>query len=581
VANRRLQHRSLDVPIHLDQSPSVQRVSPQRITVGDPVVSVRTSRTQAFRNPVEGTLPGWGTIGNASWAATGGDKADDLSELGDLDLDSDDGLDAQPGNQASGQASADIVVDGRAPSSHGAVKESSTPLIFTQTPGGPSPEDLPEHFAVKGPPASSLAVRGPRTAMLVNGSRGDVQPYVALALELQKKKHKVVIYTCWDLVDFCVLAGVKAVATFPSCRDVIWMCGGMKESDPETEDEDRAEDWFLDVEVDIVTEQVHAASRTWLQQHPGLVIDPFEALVTFKPTVVLYTPNVCLTALRYEKQHSVPGIPVYLNCTLRGHGGLEVPPRPWLYATSEAVDPLTERSSWHHVTGAWTLIEEIPETALLQGGPLASLNDFINAGAPPVAIGWSSIIPRGRSPIWLLGLALRALQRLDKRGVILGGWARLHECGQRLLAGGLTEIGRDHASLRAFATRSVFFAPHAPHSWLFERCECSVHHGGAGTTHSAIRAGCPSVVTPIFFDQFYFAHRVNKLNAGVGFMKAVTRLEAQELATAIQEASSGSSGLRKLSRQVGKDGATCAAEVLDDFLSTWVTSGKWRRQLKL
>jgi sterol 3beta-glucosyltransferase len=54
----------------------------------------------------------------------------------------------------------------------------------------------------------------------------------------------------------------------------------------------------------------------------------------------------------------------------------------------------------------------------------------------------------------------------------------------------------------------------APHDWLFPKMAAVVHHGGAGTTAAALRAGIPSVVIPFFADQFYWGSRVTKLGVG-------------------------------------------------------------------
>ncbi|RIB10533.1 Glycosyltransferase Family 1 protein [Gigaspora rosea] len=54
---------------------------------------------------------------------------------------------------------------------------------------------------------------------------------------------------------------------------------------------------------------------------------------------------------------------------------------------------------------------------------------------------------------------------------------------------------------KAVSSGRIFLVGHVPHSWLFPRVYCVVHHGGAGTTHNVARAGVPSVVVPHFADQ--------------------------------------------------------------------------------
>jgi UDP:flavonoid glycosyltransferase YjiC (YdhE family) len=58
--------------------------------------------------------------------------------------------------------------------------------------------------------------------------------------------------------------------------------------------------------------------------------------------------------------------------------------------------------------------------------------------------------------------------------------------------------------------RQIFVLRHAPHDWLFPRMSAAVHHGGAGTTAAAVRAGIPSVIVPFFGDQPFWANRLNR-----------------------------------------------------------------------
>ena len=60
-----------------------------------------------------------------------------------------------------------------------------------------------------------------------------------------------------------------------------------------------------------------------------------------------------------------------------------------------------------------------------------------------------------------------------------------------------------------------------------------VHHGGAGTTNASLRSGSPTIVTPIFFDQFDHAYLVSKLGVGVGFSKHFKDISKSDLAESI------------------------------------------------
>merc|ERR1712232_318607 len=106
----------------------------------------------------------------------------------------------------------------------------------------------------------------------------------------------------------------------------------------------------------------------------------------------------------------------------------------------------------------------------------------------------------------LTALAVGALARAGVAGVVQGGYSDLR-----------IEKLSDPA-LRSFAAQNVFFIEKGasiPHNWLFPKCGACVHHGGIGTLAACLDAGTPMVVTAVFGDQFFWAHRVEE--GGVGF----------------------------------------------------------------
>ena len=70
--------------------------------------------------------------------------------------------------------------------------------------------------------------------------------------------------------------------------------------------------------------------------------------------------------------------------------------------------------------------------------------------------------------------------------------------------------------------------------------KCIVHHGGAGTTNAALRSGVPTIITPVFTDQFDHAHIVNKMGNGIGFSKQFQHISAEELGGAIKRVAQSS-----------------------------------------
>lgn len=194
-----------------------------------------------------------------------------------------------------------------------------------------------------------------------------------------------------------------------------------------------------------------------------------------------------------------------------------------LYAYSPLVEPRPD--DWpahHHVTGYWFL----PPPPGWQ--PPEQLLAFLEAGPPPVYVGFGSMLDRDSQTT--TALVIEALARTGQRAVLAGGWGALDG--------------------RAKASAHIFFAESIPHHWLFPRMAAIVHHGGAGTTGAALRSGVPSVVVPYGFDQLYWGGRVAALGAGPPPIPR-PRLTAARLAGALEHAL-GDARLRERAAQLGE-----------------------------
>lgn len=121
----------------------------------------------------------------------------------------------------------------------------------------------------------------------------------------------------------------------------------------------------------------------------------------------------------------------------------------------------------------------------------SGLVDFLEAGPPPVSVGFGSM--NNVDPEEITTRVLDALRRSGQRGVLLTGW------------GG---IGSADLPDEVFKTDEV------PHDWLFGQVRAAVHHGGAGTTAASLRAGLPTVVVPFFPDQAFWGWRVSTTGVG-------------------------------------------------------------------
>jgi vancomycin aglycone glucosyltransferase len=140
-------------------------------------------------------------------------------------------------------------------------------------------------------------------------------------------------------------------------------------------------------------------------------------------------------------------------------------------------------------------------------GPLPEkLEAFLASGPPPIYFGFGSMTDP--APAETTRLVLAAVEAAGCRALVSRGWAGLGE-------GGLPE--------------HVFPVGDVSHARLFPRCAGVVHHGGAGTTTTAARAGVPQVLVPHLLDQFYWAQRVSALGLGPPALPRA-RLSADALA---------------------------------------------------
>jgi sterol 3beta-glucosyltransferase len=179
---------------------------------------------------------------------------------------------------------------------------------------------------------------------------------------------------------------------------------------------------------------------------------------------------------------------------------------PVLYGFSPSVIPAP--SDWNgntHITGYWF----VDETEDWQ--PPCALLDFLQSGPPPLYIGFGSM--SNRNPEQTADLIIQALALTNQRAILLSGW------------GGLQ---------KKRVPDSIFMLDSIPHSWLFPRVSAVVHHGGASTTAAGLKAGIPSIIIPFFGDQPFWGQRVAEL--GVGPIPIPRKkLTTEKLAAAIRE----------------------------------------------
>ena len=143
--------------------------------------------------------------------------------------------------------------------------------------------------------------------------------------------------------------------------------------------------------------------------------------------------------------------------------------------------------------------------------PASELVDFLDAGDPPVLIGFGSMAAGTGDAERLADIAVEAVRKVGVRGILQAGWS------------GLTASGHD-----------VLAIGEAPHEWLLPRTAAVVHHAGAGTTGATARAGIPAVPVPVLADQPFWADRLRQLGVASEPIP-FRRLTADRLAFALRQ----------------------------------------------
>lgn len=161
---------------------------------------------------------------------------------------------------------------------------------------------------------------------------------------------------------------------------------------------------------------------------------------------------------------------------------------PFTYCWSPALIPKPKDWS-HHISIAGFYFLDLAQNYT----PAPDLAAFLDAGEPPVYIGFGSIVVD--DPNAMTKMIFEAVKITGRRALVSKGWGGL----------GADELG---------IPDGVFMLGNCPHDWLFKRVSAVVHHGGAGTTAAGIAAGRPTVVVPFFGDQPFWGAMVARAGAG-------------------------------------------------------------------
>lgn len=410
-----------------------------------------------------------------------------------------------------------------------------------------------------------------KIAFVTVGTRGDVQPYIAVARALMARGHDVWIAATEEHEELVRGYGVGFRKLRGNFREMLksdlgraWLTSG----DSPFKYARYARELFVPMQQDGCADADAAVEGADGIAFYGLAIGAIHAAERRKLPIVALSPWPMvptreIVPLGAPYLWNVPGVfkewagHVVAWLAFRGLNEPHLAYRksvglpPWeswdlLHAIHEAEIPtvhlfsealLRRPADWaarHSVAGfAFT-----PPVAY---EPPRALVDFLDAGPPPVYVGFGSMT--GFDPTELAELTTAAVRRAGVRAVVATGWE----------------------SLSLPPSDDVFVIDDAPHEWLFPRVSAVVHHGGVGTFAAGLRAGKPTVIAAFFGDQPFWARLNEERGTGPrGLLR--TAIDEENLGAAIREALDGpyrANAEAIATRLAAEDGAARAAELVE------------------
>ncbi|KAK2461690.1 hypothetical protein APHAL10511_006153 [Amanita phalloides] len=198
---------------------------------------------------------------------------------------------------------------------------------------------------------------------------------------------------------------------------------------------------------------------------------------------------------------------------------------PFLYNfSSHAVSPPLDWPEWIRITGYWFLDDA--DVSAKKWTPPPDLVEFIDKAhalnKKVVYIGFGSIVVS--DPKSITECVVEAITQSDVYAILSKGWSDR-----------LQVKTSDTAEPEVLLAPQIYPISSVPHDWLFQRIDAACHHGGAGTTGASLRAGIPTIIKPFFGDQFFWADRVEALGVGSGVRKLTVASLTEAFVTATMD----------------------------------------------
>ncbi|KAI9745934.1 MAG: Sterol 3-beta-glucosyltransferase [Claussenomyces sp. TS43310] len=423
--------------------------------------------------------------------------------------------------------------DVKMPQSADDVKIEAPPILF----------DDPRASILNFKPTESL-----RITCLTIGSRGDIQPYIALCKGLLAEGHKTKIATHREFGDWVMSHGIEFAPVEGDPAELMRICveNGMftysflREASSKFRgwiDELLSSAWLACQDSDVLIESPSAMA--------GIHIAEALRIPYFRAFTMPWTRTRAYPHAFAVPEHKMGGAYNYItyvmfdNVFWKAIAGqvnrwrnkeLELPRTnlekmqpnkvPFLYNFSPSVVvPPLDYSDWIRVTGYWFLDEGTKYE------PPKDLLKFIKKARADkkklVYIGFGSIVVSDSAA--LTKTIVSSVLKADVRCILSKGWS------DRLDKKNATEPEIPLPS-------DIFLIKSAPHDWLFKQIDAAAHHGGAGTTGASLRAGLPTIIKPFFGDQFFFGSRVEDLGVGIYLRKLNVSVFSRALWEAVHSA---------------------------------------------
>ncbi|PQE26431.1 putative Sterol 3-beta-glucosyltransferase protein [Rutstroemia sp. NJR-2017a BBW] len=380
-----------------------------------------------------------------------------------------------------------------------------------------------------------------RITCLTIGSRGDVQPYIALCKGLMADGHKPRIATHLEFKDWILSHGIEFAPVDGDPAELMRICveNGMFTYSFLKEASSKFRGWIDDLlssawkacqDSDVLIESPSAMGGIHIAE--ALRIPYFRAFSMPWTRTRAYPHAFAVPERKMGGAYNYITYVMFDNVFWKAISGqvnrwrkeeLGLQPTslekmqpnkvPFLYSFSPSVViPPLDYSDWIRVTGYWFLDEGTKYE------PPKELTDFIKKarddGKKLVYVGFGSIVVADSA--LLTKTVVASVLKADVRCVLSKGWSdRLDK----------KSANEPDVPLPP----EIFLIKSAPHDWLFSQMDAAAHHGGAGTTGASLRAGIPTIIKPFFGDQFFFGQRVEDLGVGIVMKKINTRVFSKAL----------------------------------------------------